>query len=71
MSSYCQSRTKTCNSLEEKRTQDGPKPEVPVCPLSASCQLTDHALFAVNPSIGEQNGDCFACLVGFTKEEHL
>jgi hypothetical protein len=43
MSSYCQPRTKTWNSLKEKRTQDGPKPEVPVCLLSASCQLTCHA----------------------------
>jgi hypothetical protein len=28
-------------------------------------------LFAVNLSAGEQNGDCSACLVGFTKAEHL
>ena len=28
-------------------------------------------LFAVNLSPGEKNGDHFACLVGFTKAEHL
>ena len=28
-------------------------------------------LFAVNLSTGEQNGDRSACLVGFTKAEHL
>jgi hypothetical protein len=28
-------------------------------------------LFAVNLSVGEKNGDRSACLVGFTKAEHL
>jgi hypothetical protein len=43
MSSYCQPRTEAWNSLKKERTQDGPKPEIPVCPLSASCQLPCHA----------------------------
>jgi hypothetical protein len=44
MSSHCHPRTKTRNSLEEKRAQNGPEPEVPMGPLTAICQLPPHHL---------------------------
>jgi hypothetical protein len=44
VSSHCHPRTETWDSLEEKRAQDGPEPEVPLVPLTTICQLPLHYL---------------------------
>jgi hypothetical protein len=44
MSLYCKPRAEARNSLEKERTQDSPEPEVPLCLLSAICQLPLHTL---------------------------